>query len=1289
MLRPIFFLSGLTRLKMTQFSLGVVLILALLSSVCCTQYSKHLTVSEFGTNNASCLTGVVDCNTLWYALQGLENSTLISVTYSHVFIQTPSMYVNGLDNIAITGEESTIMCEDGAGISFVSSTNIVIDGISWIGCSVWHPTAGYYPQLNISFPNATSALFFHLCLNVTISNCTFQSQRGSGVSLYDTGGKVLIVHSDFTNHSNNCSSLTTNECSQISKGLSIEFTCCSQFETCQDPSEPSSHNSGAMYSILWCNFSSNVNSYDGRNPGVIEHQNSSWPFGKGGGLSLVIRGTARNNTFEIYSPDFVDNQAEFGGSVYVEIVDQASENNITFHSAAGTYSRFTGGQSQMGGAMHLAMFFSGGGNLDMGANAISVSDFIFDNNKADIWGGAVAFFSNGQHNIVHSWPVLFVNCHWINNNASSGGAVGISVEYTKVLHVLHPIIFVSNTWSDNGYLCTIATVENPLLFNGTTIVENSTSSGLCIESAEVYMQGEVTFRGNQGKYGGAISLSGSSWLTVGQGLHLIFENNIVTHAGGAIYFNNDVKGNVLLKYGVVHSCLFQYEDQTILIQDWDATIVFRNNQLIDNGDGPGTGSSIYMINTYGCNTSNDNILLFTENVFSYYPNQTGQLATPAIEFIPHRPIYLNNNVYTMDLMLGQYILFNITARDAFNSTVKTTTNVYLQCNTTNAGAYDGYHLNGARAVVIENYPFIADLQVSGPEVQPEGVSCYLVLDVAGPSDLKLYIKLNFPHPRLGFTYDPSLEIYTCFNSSYIHCNTTTLRVCLLYGYWYGKIEDNDTSVFTIAQCPSEMCKYFNWSCPTVPCDELQTYCEMQQIQDDQCSMNRGGPLCTECKANYSFTFDALECVDTNTCSAGNFILNLFINIVFLVVIIVGLLLILRLNLRVGSGYMYSFLYYFSVVEFLLPGTISSSFLNVLVINIASFTQLNPRFLGLISLCDFQQFNRLAHTALNYIQPIFISLAIALMSCLARCFPRFLRLAQISPIHAICLLILLSFTSITQTSFSLLGPINLQNISSIRVRLQPSITYFDPPNHLPYALLALLVEIVVVFPFTLLLLTAPLLTRFVNLTKIKPILDEYQACYRDRYRWMAGFYFLARQAVFLVSNIHIGNFVNPYFLLILSVVITVFHTALQPYTSWWLNVVDTVLLLDLTFISILYDRGTSNVVFQYSEEVRTVFLYILILIPCFYFIALCIALVVMRVKNRCRGYHKKFCSYVSRTARLSESINEPEEDSEEGVPPPPPTISYLPNVDESLLALLEYEEDNPPKQYNTFRQAKHD
>ena len=1271
---------------MLHFSLGLVLLLALLSLVCCTLYNKNLTVSEFGINNATCLTGAVDCNTLWYALQGLENSTLISVTYSHVFIQTPFMYVNNLHNIAITGEEYTIRCTDGAGISFVSSTNIVIEGISWIGCSVWHPTAGYYPQLNISFPNATSALFFHLCLNVTISNCTFQSQRGSGVTLCDTGGEILIVHSDFTNHSNNCSSLITHECSQISKGLSIDFTCCSQFETCEEPSDPSPYNSEAVYSIFWCNFSSNVNSYDGRNPGVIEHQNSSWPFGKGGGLSLAIRGTARNNTFEIYSPDFVDNQAEFGGSVYVEILDQAFDNNITFHSDIGTYSRFTGGQSHMGGAMHIAMFFSGGGKLDTGANVVSISDFIFDNNKAHIWGGAVAFFSNGQHNIIHSWPVLFVNCHWVNNNATSGGAIGISVEYSQeVVHALHPILFVSNTWSGNGYLCTITTVENPLHFNGTTIVENSTSSGLCIESAEVYMQGEITFRGNQAKYGGAISLSGSSWLTVGQGLNLTFENNNVTHAGGAIYFDNDVKGNVLLKYGVVHSCLFQYKDPTVPIQDWNATIIFRNNQLID-GDGPGTGNSIFLINTYRCYTSNGDILLFTENVFSYYPNQTGQLGTPATEFVPYQPIYQNNGVYTMDLMLGQYILFNITAIDAFNNTVKTTVNVNLECNTSSGEPYDGYYLTGSRAVVINRIPFIADMQVAGPDVQPEGVSCYLVLDAAGPSDLKRYIKLNFTHPRLGFIYEPSLGIYTCFNSPYIHCNTTTLRVCLHHGYWYGKVKDNNTSVFTIAQCPSEMCKYVNLNCPTTPCDELQTYCEMQQIQDDQCLMNRGGPLCTECKANYSFTFDALECVDSDTCSAGNFILNLFINIIFLVVIIVGLLLILRLNLRVGSGYMYSFLYYFSVVEFLLPDTISSSFLNILVINIVSFTQLNPRFLGLIPLCDFENFNRLGHIALNYIQPIFISLAIALITCLARRFPRFLRLAQISPIHAICLLILLSFTSITQTSFNLLGPINLQNTPSIRVRLQPSITYFDPPNHLPYALLALLVELVIVVPFTLLLLTAPLLTRFVNLTRIKPILDEYQACYRDRYRWMAGFYFLARQAVFLVSTIHIGNFVNPYFLLILSVVITVFHTALQPYRSWWLNILDTVLLLDLTFISILYDRGTSNVVFQYSEEVRKVFLYILILIPCFYFTALCIALIVMRVKNRCRGYHQKFRLRISNATRLSESINEAEDDSEDGVPSLPPTISYLPNIDESLLALLE-DEDNPPKQYNTMRQEK--
>ena len=1227
-----------TILRMLRLSLGVVYV-ALLSSVHCAFFNKHINVSEFGTDNTICLSGDVDCRTLWYALQGLDNSTLISITYSHEFDRTPAMHINSLDNVAIVGEMNpTIACVDGAGISFVSSANIVIRGIEWIGCSVSHPTTGYYPQLNISFPNATSAFFFHLCLNVTISNCTFSSNRGSGVSLYDTGGEVLIEYSDFTDHYNNCSSLFTHNCSQISRGLSIEFTYCGDFEACQSPSVPSLYNNGTMYSIVMCTFSSNVNKYHVRYPGVIIGENIYWPYGKGGGLALVVHGTARMNNFEIYNPIFRNNQAEFGGSMLVEILDQASENVITLQGDVSSSSGSTRGQAQSGGAIYIAVF-TDGGNLSMGGNYINVSDFVFHNNSAQDRGGAVTLSTNGQQYVTDTVSISFVNCHWMHNTAASGGA--ISVESGR---------------------------------------------SISIESANVLLGGAVTFEGNRGTNGGAISLIGCAKLTVSQGLNLTFANNYADTAGGAIYFDN-VKENVLQQYRIDCDCLFQYIDPQTPVQDWNATITFRDNLLVKGGI-LGTGQSIFMIDTFGCRTSSGGVILSVGPIFSYYPNLTRQLATPATKLIPHQPIYNNSNTWVMNLLLGQDILFNISAIDSFNNVVKTTANIYMQCNTS-SGPYYGYHLVGfGSAIVISDIPLITDLRVTGPEIQPDGVSCYLLLIAAGASDPKLNIQLNFIAPNLGFYYDPSLEAYACFSSPYITCNTTNLTVCLHYGYWYGEVSD---SVFTVTQCPSEVCRYLNGNCPTKPCDELNTFCEMPQAQDDQCSMNKGGLLCTECKPNYSFTYDALQCVDDDTCSAGSFVLFFFLNIAFGVVVIAGILMIVRLNLHVGSGYMYSFLYYFSVVLFLLPKTLPSLFLTILVINIVSFTQLNPRFLGLIDLCVLAPLDKLALTALHYIQPILISLAIVMITCLARRFPRFLQLAQTSPIHAICLLILLSFTSITQTSFQLLAPIQLINTPSSRVQIEPRVTYFDPQHHLPYAMVALLVEVVIVFPLTFLLLTAPLVVRFVNLTRIKPFLDEYQACYRDQYRWVAGFYFLARQAVFLVSTFHVGSSTKPYILVILSVVIAVFHTGLRPYRTWWLNIIDTVLLTDLAFISILYNGETANTVFQYSQDVREAFVHILILIPCFYFIALSVTLLIIRVGNYCKDCHKSSFFQLRNTTNLEFSNNRSSEEG--GAAIPTPTVSYLPNVrynHESLLALIEDNADNLPKTYETIEQeeAKH-
>ena len=125
-------------------------------------------------------------------------------------------------------------------------------------------------------------------------------------------------------------------------------------------------------------------------------------------------------------------------------------------------------------------------------------------------------------------------------------------------------------------------------------------------------------------------------------------------------------------------------------------------------------------------------------------------------------------------------------------------------------------------------------------------------------------------------------------------------------------------------------------------------------------------------------------------------------------------------------------------------------------------------------------------------------------------------------------------------------------------------------------------------------------RSINLTRIKPLLDEYQACYHERYRWFAGYYLACRVFVFIFSLINLGEFGSIFFLQMICIVILVIHTVIQPYKEQWLNVLDSILLADLAIYS-LFNGSTANVVLGgYSSAVRGVLVHSLILIPLLYF-----------------------------------------------------------------------------------------
>ena len=165
----------------------------------------------------------------------------------------------------------------------------------------------------------------------------------------------------------------------------------------------------------------------------------------------------------------------------------------------------------------------------------------------------------------------------------------------------------------------------------------------------------------------------------------------------------------------------------------------------------------------------------------------------------------------------------------------------------------------------------------------------------------------------------------------------------------------------------------------------------------------------------------------------------------------------------------------------------------------------------------------------------------------------------------CILMMLSFWSLADISINILTPtvFETQNKSMFMVSIQPNITFFSS-EHLPLAIPALLVLLVVIFPLVIILLSAPFLQHVINLFKIKPFLDEFQSCYKDKYRWYSGVYFVVWIAIVGIQGLPDSLLYTQTIILLCA------QFLIKPYKSKLLNITDTLLLVDLIFSLLLID-----------------------------------------------------------------------------------------------------------------------
>ena len=160
------------------------------------------------------------------------------------------------------------------------------------------------------------------------------------------------------------------------------------------------------------------------------------------------------------------------------------------------------------------------------------------------------------------------------------------------------------------------------------------------------------------------------------------------------------------------------------------------------------------------------------------------------------------------------------------------------------------------------------------------------------------------------------------------------------------------------------------------------------------------------------SYDSTECVSVTSCSAGQTVLVILLTVIYWVVIVA--LVFAIMYYKVGVGYLYSITYYYSIVDIILSQNLQASrglFLTVSIMS--SLSKITPQFLG--ELCLTTVVSGIDQQFIHYVHRLAVISMLAVISLLAR---RSLKISAIISrgiIHVICLLLLLSYTSIASTS----------------------------------------------------------------------------------------------------------------------------------------------------------------------------------------------------------------------------------------------------------------------------------
>jgi hypothetical protein len=675
-------------------------------------------------------------------------------------------------------------------------------------------------------------------------------------------------------------------------------------------------------------------------------------------------------------------------------------------------------------------------------------------------------------------------------------------------------------------------------------------------ASEVKVHGDIEFIENNGAGldGGAMYLTSLGQLVLFAGASITFDRNMGV-LGAAVVGDTIFVPSVVFRLIYNPLCMIRYENDRLPPDEWEnVSISFSGNTAV-------VSSAVYLTNLNLCSFARVGHPWFNSSqVFRWnFINFSDDNQNSA-----HRPDHLNPEWYVQTpanrivittanktAFPGEGFSLGLEALDEINHQTSAVIRIRDSDNNENYIFDPAVITFGSIALGTVNTSFY---RREGASNINGNLIVDLLLQEPSQSGTFFVQSLDCP-PGYVLAQAPQESNYeTCLcnynNTLILQCDGMTILIEM--GYWGILDYESDDNLF-LYPCPSGYCRCElrdmggNTQC-------IDTF-NSESGSDNQCSCDRRGELCGECRDGKGVSALLNKCT---TCSDASSLL-----ILALITLDAGVFVFLLIVMKPFPTWLYPCVFYLQMLPYLtmhFPLTFSE---------IQSFLYYISSALSFYFIYDFCLYSSMSALVSYFIRylPLFILVITAMVVIGIR---RYLKKHALSW-HGLWWIVLLMYTHVLHTSMSILNCPILPGKDGSHVPrwyIDGTVKCFNG-GHAPLGLLAIftLAVCLAIIPLSLAYITAKLRRPWVFRRSFEPLVIPF----KEQYKWWSSVE-LGRRVVLVLFIVAFPR--NEYPAIFVLMITAAVYSYVQPFKQLAVNVLETVLSINTIILLLL--RNTSTI-----------------------------------------------------------------------------------------------------------------